>query len=93
MPRRAPSAECQPYGTLPGYALAMKTMTVSSRSQAGHPENQPAGRPADERNDDAEEIRYSLTSLGEAVLTERRGRPFRGFGPCEAGRPSSPFAH
>jgi hypothetical protein len=35
------------------------------------------------RDDEAAEIRYSLTSLGEAVLSERRGR-FRGFGPCVA---------
>jgi hypothetical protein len=31
--------------------------------------------------DDDDEIRYSLTLLGEAVLNDRRGR-FRGFGPC-----------
>ncbi len=40
----------------------------------------PAGRPAGEDDD---EIRYSLTALGEAVVSERRGR-FRGFGPCVA---------
>jgi hypothetical protein len=37
-------------------------------------------------DDDAAEIRYSLTALGEAVLgrdPRGRGRPmFRGFGPC-----------
>jgi len=32
--------------------------------------------------DEAAEIRYSLTALGEAVVSDRRGRPFRGFGPC-----------
>lgn len=42
-----------------------------------------AGAEASEREDDeAAEIRYSLTALGEAVLAERRGRLFRGFGPC-----------
>lgn len=40
-----------------------------------------------ERNDDeAAEIRYSLTVLGEAVLAERKGARFRGFGPCPAAR-------
>jgi hypothetical protein len=34
-------------------------------------------------DDEAAEIRYSLTALGEAVLSDRRGR-FRGFGPCMA---------
>jgi hypothetical protein len=41
-----------------------------------------------ERDDDADEIRYSLTALGEAVLAEEgrrtRGPRFRGFGPCVA---------
>ena len=33
--------------------------------------------------DDAEEIRYSLTALGEAAVSERSRPPrFRGFGPC-----------
>jgi hypothetical protein len=38
-------------------------------------------------DDDATEIRYRLTPLGEAALTEegtRRGELFRGFGPCGA---------
>jgi hypothetical protein len=36
-----------------------------------------------ERNEDPDEIRYSLTALGEAVVSERRRGPrFRGFGPC-----------
>jgi hypothetical protein len=35
-------------------------------------------------DDEAAEIRYSLTALGEAVLAERRGKRFRGFGPCVA---------
>ncbi len=40
---------------------------------------------ARETNDDeAAEIRYSLTALGEAVLAERKGTRFRGFGPCPA---------
>jgi hypothetical protein len=34
--------------------------------------------------DEAAEIRYSLTALGEAILAERRGKRFRGFGPCVA---------
>jgi hypothetical protein len=41
-----------------------------------------------EDDDEAAEIRYSLTALGEAVLgDERPGRNkkrFRGFGPCRA---------
>jgi hypothetical protein len=34
--------------------------------------------------DDEREIRYSLTALGESILTDRDpGTPsFRGFGPC-----------
>jgi hypothetical protein len=35
-------------------------------------------------DDEAAEIRYSLTALGEAAVSDRRGRPFRGFGPCWA---------
>lgn len=33
-------------------------------------------------NDDAAEIRYSLTALGEALVAERSSVLFRGFGPC-----------
>jgi hypothetical protein len=44
------------------------------------PEPDPADRPL---GDDEDEIRYSLTALGEAVLSDQRGR-FRGFGPCIA---------
>ena len=33
-------------------------------------------------DDEAAEIRFSLTALGEAVVSDRRGRLFRGFGPC-----------
>ena len=40
--------------------------------------------PAETEDDEAAQIRYSLTALGEAVLSDRRGR-FRGFGPCMAG--------
>jgi hypothetical protein len=44
-----------------------------------------------ERDDEAAEIRFSLTALGEALVNERRGRPFRGFGPCaSAGRGADP---
>ena len=39
---------------------------------------------AEAKDEEAAEIRYSLTALGEAVLAERRGRRFRGFGPCAA---------
>jgi hypothetical protein len=39
---------------------------------------------AEAKDDDPAEIRYSLTALGEAVLAERRGRRFCGFGPCAA---------
>ena len=36
-----------------------------------------------EPSDDFEEIRYSLTALGEAAVSERSRAPrFRGFGPC-----------
>jgi hypothetical protein len=36
-----------------------------------------------EPSDDADQIRYSLTALGEAAVAERSRRPrFRGFGPC-----------
>jgi hypothetical protein len=36
-----------------------------------------------EPNDEPDEIRYSLTALGEAIVSERRRGPrFRGFGPC-----------
>ncbi len=38
----------------------------------------------EESRADAAEIRYSLTALGEALLAERSGRRFRGFGPCGA---------
>lgn len=33
-------------------------------------------------NEDAAEIRYSLTALGEALVAERSKVRFRGFGPC-----------
>ena len=33
-------------------------------------------------NDDAAEIRYSLTTLGEALVADRVRIRFRGFGPC-----------
>lgn len=33
-------------------------------------------------DDDAAEIRYSLTALGEALVAERSKVRFRGFGPC-----------
>ncbi|MGP6158931.1 MAG: hypothetical protein ACLPYS_15725 [Vulcanimicrobiaceae bacterium] len=48
-------------------------------------EKQPVERACpDQDEDEAAEIRYSLTALGEAVLAERRGKRFRGFGPCVA---------
>jgi hypothetical protein len=41
-----------------------------------------------EDDDEAAEIRYRLTSLGEAVLGDERlgsrKKRFRGFGPCRA---------
>jgi hypothetical protein len=44
--------------------------------------------PAWEDDDEAAEIRYSLTALGESVLGDeragRRKKRFRGFGPCRA---------
>jgi len=36
----------------------------------------------EEAEDDAAEIRYSLTALGEALVVERARTRFRGFGPC-----------
>ncbi len=51
----------------------------------GNPPRFPARRdPADrwEADDDAADIRYSLTALGEALVSEARGRRFGGFGPC-----------
>ncbi|GAC1303736.1 MAG: hypothetical protein NVSMB19_13950 [Vulcanimicrobiaceae bacterium] len=36
----------------------------------------------DGAEDDAAQIRYSLTALGEAVVTERARARFHGFGPC-----------
>jgi hypothetical protein len=44
--------------------------------------NAPAGPAPEPEDDEAQDIRYSLTALGEAVVSERRGRVFRGFGPC-----------
>ena len=35
----------------------------------------------DTNDDDLEEIRFSLTALGEAALNDQRSR-FFGFGPC-----------
>jgi|GEM_PF-2009131 hypothetical protein len=32
--------------------------------------------------DDLAEIRYSLTALGEAMVSDRARTRFRGFGPC-----------
>lgn len=42
----------------------------------------PEPRERDDRSDDAAEIRYSLTALGEAFVADRSGARFRGFGPC-----------
>jgi hypothetical protein len=80
----------------------MKTTTsktISAPTSAGNRprpggrvEDQPAAPPANHTDDDAE-IRYSLTVLGEAVVSERRGRRFRGFGPCQTGRSNGRFAH
>jgi hypothetical protein len=53
------------------------------QERSGGPE--PAEKPERlwEPNDEPDEIRYSLTALGEAVVSERRRGPrFRGFGPC-----------
>lgn len=69
----------------------MNTTKAATRLPALDLFSQPAAPPVDDRNDDADEIRYSLTALGEVVANELRGR-FRGFGPCEAGQ-SGRFAH
>jgi hypothetical protein len=55
-------------------------------SNFSRPPSAVPGLPAEgwEPDDDAAEIRFSLTALGEALVAERRGRPFRGFGPCAA---------
>jgi hypothetical protein len=46
------------------------------------------GGPAAPMSSDEEEIRYSLTALGESALANAnargRGARFRGFGPCGA---------
>ena len=39
--------------------------------------------------DEVTQIRFSLTALGEALLVERKGKRFRGFGPCSAASLSS----
>ena len=36
----------------------------------------------DDGDDEAVEIRYSLTALGETVLAGKKAARFRGFGPC-----------
>ncbi len=60
------------------------TNARSSGALAPVPEREPW-----EPEDEAADIRFSLTALGEALVNERRGRPFRGFGPCApAGRSS-----
>jgi len=52
------------------------------------PEPEPgpeSARAERETDDDAAEIRYSLTALGEAALSDASGGAlFRGFGPCGA---------
>lgn len=44
----------------------------------------PAPSPIDcsDAADDANDIRYSLTALGEALVADRSRTRFRGFGPC-----------
>ena len=39
-----------------------------------------------EAADDAAEIRYGLTALGEALVADRARVRFRGFGPCPVAR-------
>lgn len=36
----------------------------------------------EDREDEAAEIRYSLSALGERLVAERARPRFRGFGPC-----------
>lgn len=51
--------------------------------ERARPSNPPIpAAPALDADNEALEIRYSLTALGEAIASERRGRVFRGFGPC-----------
>jgi hypothetical protein len=41
-------------------------------------------QPDELADDEAAEIRYSLTALGEKAIVERRRARFYGFGPCAA---------
>jgi hypothetical protein len=58
-------------------------MKTRKDTRSAEPQPPAAEPPEALGDDDADLIRYSLTALGEAVLSERRGR-FRGFGPCVA---------
>ena len=53
-----------------------------------HDETRPTEARAaeDDRDDEAAEIRYSLTALGEALVAERKRSRFRGFGPCSVAK-------
>ncbi len=46
------------------------------------PRDRAARDAARDVSDDLAEIRYSLTALGEALVTDRIRTRFRGFGPC-----------
>jgi hypothetical protein len=63
--------------------MARKTVTTSSPFTYEERTRVASPRPWDD-DDEAAEIRFSLTALGEAVVGDRdRRRPkFRGFGPC-----------
>lgn len=46
------------------------------------PRDRAAREAARDVADDLAEIRYSLTALGEALVSDRARTRFRGFGPC-----------
>jgi hypothetical protein len=67
--------------------MAKKTKNHStghSTTQASSQERWSVTTAAWDLDDDEAQIRFSLTALGEAVVSDRdRRRPkFRGFGPC-----------
>jgi len=64
--------------------MARKTTNTRTLRPASTYEEPASPARSWEPGDDEAEIRFSLTALGEAVVSERakRGPKFRGFGPC-----------
>lgn len=50
------------------------------------PRDRAAREAARDAADDLAEIRYSLTVLGEALVSDRARTRFRGFGPCSVAK-------